>query len=49
MATHCPPANGQPLTLDSAINGHDAPAQAAALSRVLGELADRIAATVVAH
>ncbi|RZF24782.1 membrane integrity-associated transporter subunit PqiC [Paraburkholderia sp. UYCP14C] len=39
----------QQVTLDSVITGHDAPAQAAALSRVLGELADRIATTVVAH
>jgi uncharacterized lipoprotein YmbA len=39
----------QQVTLDSAISGPDALAQAAALSRVLGDLADRIAATVVAH
>ncbi|MGF6811835.1 putative lipoprotein YmbA [Paraburkholderia sp. Clong3] len=39
----------QQVTLDSAIDGHDALAQAAALSRVLGDLADRIAASVLAH
>jgi uncharacterized lipoprotein YmbA len=39
----------QQLTLDSAIDGHDALAQAAALSRILADLADRIAASVVAH
>ncbi|MCC8400667.1 PqiC family protein [Paraburkholderia sp. MMS20-SJTN17] len=39
----------QQVRLDSAISGHDAPAQAAALSRVLGDLADRIAASVGAH
>ncbi|APA88495.1 PqiC family protein [Paraburkholderia sprentiae WSM5005] len=39
----------QQVTLDSAINGQGAPAQAAALSRVLGKLADRIAASVVTH
>ncbi|NVI03230.1 PqiC family protein [Paraburkholderia youngii] len=39
----------QQVTLDSAIDGHDALAQAAALSRILADLADRIAASVVAH
>jgi hypothetical protein len=39
----------QQVTLNSAISGHDALAQAAALSHVLGDLADRIAASVVAH
>ncbi|MGF6964796.1 putative lipoprotein YmbA [Paraburkholderia sp. WC7.3g] len=39
----------QQVTLNTAINGHDAPAQAAALSDVLGELADRIAASVGAR
>lgn len=39
----------QQLTLNEKIDGHDALAQAAALSRVLGDLADRIAASVAAH
>ncbi|MFP4891830.1 membrane integrity-associated transporter subunit PqiC [Paraburkholderia sp. EG304] len=39
----------QQVTLDSAMDGHDAFAQAAALSRILADLADRIAASVVAH
>nr|WP_094779098.1 ABC-type transport auxiliary lipoprotein family protein [Paraburkholderia ribeironis] len=39
----------QQMTLRSALAGHDAAAQAAALSRILGELADRIAASIVAH
>lgn len=39
----------QQVTLDSAIRGHDAIAQAAALSHGLGDLADRIAASVLAH
>jgi uncharacterized lipoprotein YmbA len=39
----------QQVTLHSAISGHDALGQAAAFSHVLGDLADRIAASVVAH
>jgi uncharacterized protein len=39
----------QQVTLNSTLSGPDALAQAAALSRVLGELADRIAASLVAH
>lgn len=37
----------QQVTLRSEFTGHDAAAQAAALSRILGELADRIAASLV--
>ncbi|MBP0590297.1 membrane integrity-associated transporter subunit PqiC [Paraburkholderia sp. LEh10] len=36
-------------TLKSQATGHDAEAQAAAMSRVLGELADGIAASIVVH
>jgi uncharacterized lipoprotein YmbA len=39
----------QQATLETGIAGHDAEAQAAAMSRVLGELADDIAASVIAH
>lgn len=39
----------QQATLDSEITNGDAAAQAAALSRILGQLADRIAASVVAR
>ncbi|MEM5383909.1 PqiC family protein [Paraburkholderia phymatum] len=39
----------QQATFESTIAGHDAETQAAAMSRVLGELADHIAASVVAH
>lgn len=36
------------VALDARFSGHDAPAQAAALSAMLGELADGIAASIVA-
>jgi uncharacterized lipoprotein YmbA len=51
LAAHQDPAplRQQVVRLDEKIDGHDALAQAAALSRVLGDLADRIAASVVAH
>lgn len=39
----------QQVALDAQFSGHDAAAQAAALSGMLGELADRIAVSIVAH
>lgn len=42
-------AMSQQVTLTSEMNGRDAPAQAAALSHMLGQLADRITASIVAR